>query len=87
LVRKLEIPHFIDASRICDKGACPDKKALYILSWVGGVWGGIRKIYRAIWFNVNANYTRNKNFVKDFFCWLFSEFRSVKILKGCEAGI
>ncbi len=34
--------------------ALSKKKALYILSWVGGVRGGIQEIYRAFQFNVNA---------------------------------
>lgn len=31
-----------------------EKVALYTLSWVGGVRGGIHGIYRAFQFNVNA---------------------------------
>jgi len=43
------------------------KRALYILSWVGGVWGGVKRIYRAFQFNVNAYYIKGTGFVKDFF--------------------
>jgi hypothetical protein len=61
---------------------CPDKKALYILSWVGGVWGGIQEIYRAFQFNVNAYYTNDKDFVKNFFS-LSIRNKSTRILASC----
>ncbi|MGZ3495451.1 MAG: hypothetical protein ACXWM6_13890, partial [Thermodesulfobacteriota bacterium] len=44
--------------------------ALYIQSWVGGVWGGVEKIYRAIWLNVNATIAERKIFVKNYFLLL-----------------
>jgi hypothetical protein len=34
---------------------------------VGGVWGGVEKIYRAIWLNVNATIADTKIFVKNYF--------------------
>jgi hypothetical protein len=48
--------------------------------------GGIQEIYRAFQFNVNANYTNDKNFVKNFFCCLFVEYKSIRVVIVYEAG-
>jgi hypothetical protein len=66
LLRKLEIPPFW-MLKVFRRIGVLKKRALYILSWVGGVWGGVKRIYRAFQFNVNAYYTKDKALVKDFF--------------------
>jgi hypothetical protein len=66
LLKEIENPTFLTPEGSVTNGHVK-KRALYILSWVGGVWGGVNRIYRAFQFNVNAYYTKDKNLVKDFF--------------------
>ncbi|MGZ3495460.1 MAG: hypothetical protein ACXWM6_13960, partial [Thermodesulfobacteriota bacterium] len=70
MLRKLENPITFLLPKHCGSRGTPDKKALYIQSWVGGVWGGVEKIYRAIWLNVNATIAERKIFVKNYFLLL-----------------
>jgi hypothetical protein len=66
LAKEIGNPAFLDAQSLSTNRDIK-KRALYILSWVGGVWGGVKRIYRAFKFNVNAYYIKNNNLVKHFF--------------------
>jgi len=66
LAEKIRNPAALSLRERCDKGALQIKRP-YIsnLGWVGfGV--GFEKIYRAIWFNVNAIIAETKGLSRDF---------------------
>jgi len=66
LAKEIENPTF-STHEVSATNGDAKKRALYILSGVGGVWGGVKRIYRAFQFNVNAYYIKGAGFVKDFF--------------------
>jgi hypothetical protein len=66
LAKEIENPTFSTPEVSATNGDAK-KWPIYTRSGLGGFGGGVKRIYRAFQFNVNAYYIKGTDFVKDFF--------------------